>query len=80
MDLIVFLYFGNNIPIEKKLLVLEFKRQRYLIQTFQHEYDMNKIIQNDNMNKISIRMLKDVEEDIYENYYTRDLIEEIEYY
>jgi hypothetical protein len=32
------------------------------------------------MNKISIRMLKDVEEDIYENYYTRDLIEEIEYY
>ena len=32
------------------------------------------------MNKISIRMLKDVEEDIYENYYLRDLIEEIEYY
>ena len=80
MDLIVFLYFGNNIPIDMKLLVLEFKRQRYLIQTLQYEYDMNKIIQNDNMNKISITMLKDVEEDIYENYYTRELIEEIEFY
>ena len=76
MDLIVFLYYDNMIPINKKLLVLEFKRQQYLIQTLQFEYNMEKIMENNDMNKISIRMLKDVEEDIYENYYMRDFIEE----
>ena len=82
MNLIVFLYYGQNIPINKKLLVLEFKRQEYLIQTLQFEYpyEIQKIMKNSDMNKISIKMLKDFEEDVYENYYLRELIEEILYY
>jgi len=79
MNLIVFLYYDNMIPINKKLLVLEFKRQEYLIQTMQFEYpyEIQKIMKNSDENKISIKMLKEFEEDVYENYYMRDLIDDI---
>jgi Leucine-rich repeat (LRR) protein len=82
MNLIVFFYHDNIIPINKQLLVFEFKRQEYLIQTLQFEYpyEIQKIMKNSDDNKISIKMLKDFEEDVYENYYTRELIEQILYF
>ena len=83
--LVVFLYYDNpfdNISKNKNLIILESKRQKYLIDLYYSDDDicyfaleMRSILKNYENKKIRISELKCLEESIYEDYFLYEFVE-----
>ena len=90
MRLVVFLYadnpFLNKISDKKNLLILESKRQKFLVELYWNQnivnffpLEMKPILKNCENKKINYSTLKCVEESIYEEYYMYEFYHKIKY-
>lgn len=90
MRLVVFLYaenpFLNKITDKKNLLILESRRQKFLIELYWHQdivnffhLEMMPILENYENKQISYPKLKCLEESIYEEYYMYEFYQKIKH-
>jgi Leucine-rich repeat (LRR) protein len=90
MRLVVFLYddnpFLNKISDKKNLLILESRRQKFLVDLYYHQdivnffhLEMKPILENYENKQISYSALKCLEESIYEDYFMYEFYQKIKH-